>query len=499
MQHPELLSLPLDCASLRAAEQRAFEAGVDPAALMEFAAAGVVAVIRQFFPEPGRAVVFAGKGNNGGDALVVARLLAEAGWRTGIELAAQPDDLADLPRRMLERARAAGATGAHPKGPLIAVDGLLGNGAEGPLRGAVLEAARHLRALREEHGAQVIAIDLPSGVDADTGTVHPGAVRADITVTLGLVKPGLLADESTDFVGRLALVPLPQIEKWLPPTSVSEERVMLPAAFPGWLRRRAFDFHKGQAGRVTLWAGGPGCAGAARLCSAAAVRAGAGLVTLRAPEAMLEMLATACIPEVMVRSGETGWSKWNPSDAMGMGPGMGRDADHAIQGVVKDYPGILVIDADALNAIAGNLELLKDAAGVRILTPHPGEMERLFPRENRTRREWARAFAASHPNVVILLKGARTIITMGDGPIYFNTTGSPGMATGGMGDVLTGVITALCARGIDPLHAAALGAWLCGRAAESALCQGESEESLAASDVISHLGSAFSAWMGIGF
>ena len=204
------------------------------------------------------------------------------------------------------------------------------------------------------------------------------------------------------------------------------------------------------------------------------------------------MLSASVIPEVMVSPIEDFAEILGKKfDAVAIGPGLGRDRDEMVRAFVRDCPLPCVVDADALNAISESPEVLKSCAGPRLLTPHPLELERIHPRQNLPRRAWLEAFVAEFP-VTLLLKGARTIIGQsGIAPAY-NSTGHPGMGSGGMGDVLTGVCAALIAQGKSPLEAGKLGAWVCGRSAEIALRDGcFSQESLSASAVIDHLGEAF--------
>ena len=230
----------------------------------------------------------------------------------------------------------------------------------------------------------------------------------------------------------------------------------------------------------------------ARLCSAAAVKAGAGLVTLFVPPDIAPVLSSAVIPEVMVSPvADLREILHQKFDAVAIGPGIGRERDEMVRAFIAECPVPCVIDADALNAISPDPSCLKNNPAPRLLTPHPLEMERLFPQNSRIRRQWLEDFVAEYP-VTLLLKGARTLIGESGAPPAYNTTGHPGMATGGMGDVLTGVAAALLAQGKSPLQSAKLAAWLCGHAAELAIRDGQaSQESLTASDIITHLGPAF--------
>lgn len=484
----------LTCKQMKAAEEAAFASGVEAGDLMETAGAAIASHVEMFFPHPGTCHVFFGKGNNGGDALVAARLLASRGWGI-VECPSSPqEDWGPLVTKKFVELREASVPVPFPRqsDSLVVLDGLLGIGAKGGPSGQVAQCVREINALGER-GAWVLAIDLPSGLECDTGVAHDPCVRADLTVTLGCAKSGLLADQAIECVGRLAVVPLEGVschseDKWM--VGVPEH---LSALLPG----RAFDTHKGLCGRVGLVAGSSGFTGAARLCSAATVRSGAGLVTLFADPEIWPILSGSCLPEVMVHStNDLRDCLEIPLDALAIGPGLGRSRDTIVLSLIRDFPGPCVVDADALNALAGDVGLLKNAKGPRLLTPHPGEMERLSPRRGRSRRAWATDFAKEN-GCYLLLKGARSLCVDPGGLGTFNTTGTPGMATGGMGDVLTGVISGLCHQVNGDLAAAAkLGMWLCGRASEIAIRSGQSQESLIASDTIECLGSAFHSLRG---
>lgn len=466
------------------AEQTAFARGARAEDLMEIAGAGLATFLRQLFPVPGHAVVFAGKGHNGGDVLVAARHLADAGWSFELHPSASP--MAPLTRRQWESLPETRPRRGVDR--IAVLDGVLGIGARGEPSGEAAEAIRRIQTLRALSGATVIAADVPSGLDADSGTPAAYCVEADATVTMGFVKQGLLADAATRCVGRLALVPLD-----LPlPERGDTAFVLTPAALQGLLPPRPFETHKGQAGRVLILAGSEGFTGAARLCSEAAARAGAGLVTLAVPREIYPIVAASAAPEVMVHplTSLDGLldSPWN---AIAIGPGLGRSRDAEVRDFLSRVEVPCVVDADALNALsAGRLDPIENPPGPRLLTPHPGEMERLFPCAGRSRRQWMEDFVDRYP-VTLLLKGARTVIGRAGIPTAFNTTGHPGMAGGGMGDVLTGVCAALIGAGLTPDNAARCGAWVCGHAAELAIRTGASQESLRASDVLDHLGPAF--------
>jgi NAD(P)H-hydrate epimerase len=339
-------------------------------------------------------------------------------------------------------------------------------------------------------GAFSIAIDIPSGLEATTGQVFDPCVQADLTVTLGFPKTGLLADSATDHVGRLAVVSL----RGVLASEGNAASVATASSLRSYLPIRNFDTHKGNYGRIGIVAGSPGYLGAGRLCSSAAVHAGGGLVTLYALPETYERFSLLTIPEVMVQRVESyDQVLMERHDVLAIGPGLGRDHDQAICDLVEKAPIPCVVDADALNAVSQDMTLLNRCAGPRLLTPHPGEMERLDSQMGRSRRLWAEEFVNRYP-ATLLLKGARTIVVEKGSSVSFNATGNPGMGSGGMGDVLTGVTAALIGSGRSPRDAAILGAWLCGRAAEIAIFNGaDSQESLTASSVIDDLGAAFSA------
>ena len=474
-------------AQMRTAEETAFARGITAEKLMEEAGAGIACAIRKFFPRPGKGIVFAGKGHNAGDALVAARYLARAGWQIETRLTVPEPELSPLTSEKLAALRAQkGGSGVFI--PTIILDGLLGLGAHPPLREPIRAACREINSLGQS-GAHVIAIDLPTGLDGDSGQADPDCVVADFTVTVGCAKSGLVADSALDFVGRLEVVALDDL--WRDELPLVPE-VAIPESLQGLVPRRKYSAYKNQFGRIGIVAGSRGFTGAALMCSLGALRAGAGLVELFVPEEIYEIIATAAAPEVMVKPVRS-YSKLldEAIDIWALGPGMGQSRATQILKLVREARQPMVIDADGLNILARQMAVLKKARGPRLLTPHPGEMKRLFPKRELARAELARTFCAKYP-VTLLLKGSRTIVAEAGRPLSYNTTGNPGMATGGMGDVLTGVCSGLLGAKLSPNDAARVGAWLCGRAAELALSRGgASEESLLPGDVLGQLGAAF--------
>jgi hydroxyethylthiazole kinase-like uncharacterized protein yjeF len=477
------------CEEMKRAEEAAFARGVRAEDLMEKAGRGIAEIVRQFHPTPGRCSVFCGKGHNAGDGLVAARHLAAWGWEIDLQFAFPESEFSSLTAKKLKELPPL-HNGRAVANARVALDGLLGIGARGEPRAEIAQAIRALNRMRREDGAWVLAIDIPSGLNGDTGLPALTCVEADLTATIGCVKSGLVADEATNVVGRLAVVKLEELQ----PSQCQAWRVATADSLRQWLPSRPFNLHKGDCGRVGVIAGSAGFAGAARLCSAAAVRAGAGLVTVLAKPDIARSLAISCVPEVMVKS-VLSYNEVHDLrfDSLAIGPGLGLEHAAELLSVIGTAVQPMVVDADALNALSRDISLLSTCAGPRLLTPHPGEMERLYAREGRTRREWVEDFLTTFP-ITLLLKGARTLVGDAQGGRFINTTGNPGMASGGMGDVLTGVCAALIPQlhERDLLQSAVLGAWLCGRASEAAVFgHPESPESLCASSVINHLGMAF--------
>jgi hydroxyethylthiazole kinase-like uncharacterized protein yjeF len=325
-------------------------------------------------------------------------------------------------------------------------------------------------------------------LDGDSGEADPDCVMADFTITVGCAKSGLVADPAIDLVGRLEVVPLAELQ----PDASGGTELATRESLRDLLPRRKYSAYKNQFGRVGIVAGSRGFTGAAVMCSLGALRAGAGLVELFVPEEIYGIIATAAAPEVMVKPVKSYAELLEePIDVWAVGPGLGKSRTEEVLELIRAARQPMVVDADGLNILSEKMDTLEMAQGPRILTPHPGEMKRLFPHEEMSRAGIATTFCEAY-RVTLLLKGSRTIVAEAGRPLSYNTTGNPGMATGGMGDVLTGVCAALLGTNLSPHDAARLGAWLCGRAAELAIAEGRaSEESLLPRDLLDYLGSAF--------
>ena len=511
---------------MRSAEKAAFAQGVEVEALMDQAGAGVARAVTDFFPSPGKCIVFAGKGHNAGDALVAAQCLRTRGWKIEVRLAFKESDSSDLMRKKLEclRRRPTEILGARPlpgadpgvaivdllakaaddltaahnstaaearlgtSAPIVILDGLLGLGANPPLREPVRTVCRQINQLRRKTGAYVFAVDLPTGLDGDSGKTDRDCVIADFTVTIGFAKRGLVADSALDFVGRLEVVLLPHLTAERTPSELAATASSLRSLLP----RRRFSAYKNQFGRIGVVAGSKGFIGAALMTAQGALHAGAGLVEVFVPEEIYEIVATAAPQEAMVKPLKSYRDLLKgKTDVWAVGPGLGKSHAAGILELIEKGKQPMVVDADGLNILADKITTLKRCKGERLLTPHPGEMKRLSPGKSETRARTAAKFCSRFP-VTLLLKGSRTIVAKRGRPLSYNITGNPGMASGGMGDVLTGVCAGLVGQGLSLYDAARVGAWACGRAAEIAIFSAvASEESLLARDVLDHLGPAF--------
>ncbi len=478
---------------MQALDRQAIESvGIPSAVLMENAGRAVARAIGRHVPQLAdkRVVVASGKGNNGGDGLVVARALLERGVRVEAFVLAGRENCSEEAARQWRILAGAGCSvvGLPDEQALCAledalaradvlVDALLGIGVRGAARGHTATAIRMINGA----GAYRVAVDVPSGLDANTGGVAGDCVRADLTVTLGLPKTGLLFHPGAEYVGALEVVPI-----GYPDTLVEAfdsgltwlDRAFVAARLPA---RPAYS-HKGTFGRALLVGGSAGMSGALALAGRAALRSGVGLVHLAYPETLDPVVSSVVLEAVKhplpssdggldERSLEPLATVAQDMDAVAIGPGLGRAlaAQEIVRELVSALACPLVVDADGLNALAGHLERLKRAAPT-VLTPHPGEFARLtgLPVEDieRDRLEVARDFATEH-ELVLVLKGVPTVIATPNRHVCVNATGNAGLAKGGSGDVLTGLIAGLIAQGMGSAEAAACGAWLHGRAADS--------------------------------
>jgi NAD(P)H-hydrate epimerase len=471
-------------------EKSAIEQGIQAESLMDCAAAGIADTILRRHPQPGLCAAYLGKGNNAGDAIVAATLLAKAGWEIWTRSLVSDFDLQSLPKKKIAALNASriekplvALPGCRPK---VILDGLLGLGSRPELSIPLKAFTREINALRQNTGATVYAVDFPTGLGEEG--IDPDAVVADCTITIGFAKTALFRDDATNIVGRVLVIDLEELTARGP-----KETAHGILSEPGNLRhlspRRPFDSHKGNYGRVGIAAGSRGFVGASILCAEAVARGGAGLITLYVPSDIYELVVPKIMPEIMVKPTSDFRSIMEDRvDALGIGPGVGHSRQKEVLDLVRLFPGPAVVDADALNALSTAIDQLHHSAGPRLLTPHPGEMSRLWQTSGKSRVQIVREFTSAFP-VALLLKGARTLVGQKGKPVAYNSSGSPGMATGGSGDVLTGVCAALLGGGLSCYDAGRFGAWLCGRAGELA-ADALSEESMVPSDLFLHFGEA---------
>src|SRR5256886_9703016 len=358
---------------MHAAEQSAFARGVSVETLMDQAGAGVARAIRQFFPKPATCIVFAGKGHNGGDALVAAEQLQRTGWKIDIRLPFPEETCSELTQKKLKALRDAAPKSSEniDRAPqIIILDGLLGTGAKSFLREPLRTAAREINRLRREENGFVFAVDLPTGLDADSGEHDPeDSVAADFTVTIGFAKHGLIVDSALDFVGRIEVVPLPGL--W-PEASAPNELAASPSSLSPILPRRKFSAYKNEFGRIGVVAGSKGFVGAALMTTEGALRAGAGLVEVFVPDEIYEIVASAAPVEAMVKPVRRYRDLLDERIGIwALGPGLGKGRASEILNLIENAQQPMVIDADGLNILADKMDILRSCRGPRLLTPHP--------------------------------------------------------------------------------------------------------------------------------
>ncbi|HHW55888.1 MAG: NAD(P)H-hydrate dehydratase [bacterium] len=495
------------------------EVGLPGLVLMENAGRQVAALARRLLDEGGagkKAWIFAGKGNNGGDGLVAARYLARAGVQVETFLLAREGELRGdaaanlqicrqlgLPLVELHSSADLAALAPRRAGVDLIIDALLGTGIRGPVQGFLAEVISFIN----EGGSPVLAIDLPSGLEADTGVCPGPVVKATDTVTLDLPKWGLCLYPGADRVGRLWVADI-----GMPPGApLPEPGVFLttPRELTDLQTARPPESHKGSWGRVLVVAGSQGMAGAAVLAARGALRSGAGLVTVASPAGVQPTVA-AHLAEAMTYplpqtpAGGLGRAaedellpllEW--ASVLALGPGLGREGEtqELVCSLLPRLKMPVVIDADGLTALVGRTEFLRRVPGPVVITPHPGEMARLCgitPEEVQANRLALARQKAAEWQVTLVLKGARTIIAAPDGRAAINPTGNPGLATGGTGDVLTGIIAGLLGQGLPPFTAAVAGAFLHGAAGDLAARE-MGEAGLLAGDVALYLPAAWQA------
>lgn len=492
------------------------EIGIPGVVLMENAGRGVADEITQRFSSEGtpRALVLAGKGNNGGDGYVVARHLLNKGWDVQTLVLAEREAIkGDAGVNLLCLENCGGAldfildneslkASLAAVGELtVVVDALFGTGLGKPARGLYLKAIEWSNL----QSTPVVAVDIPSGVEASTGRILGTAVNATLTVSFAFAKVGQVSYPGASLVGELVIVDIGVPEQVAGQISTNTLFVDVAEA-ASFLPVRSRDGHKGTFGHLLVVAGSTGKCGAAVMAAESGLRAGAGLVTLACPQNVQPIIASRLIEVMTVPIADfTGEISLQALDdllalaegkqalAIGPGLGLGEEVSGMIRRLVQDSDLPMIIDADGLTALCGHTHILDRQVDRQIvLTPHPGEMARLTGLSTAEiqadRFTIAREFAVKH-RVVLVLKGARTLTASPDGQVHVNSSGHAGLASGGMGDVLTGLIGGLLAQGLSALDAATLGVYLHGLAADRLLAT-FGDAGLLATDIMRELPAA---------
>jgi NAD(P)H-hydrate epimerase len=489
------------------------EARIPGTVLMERAGAGLAAGIEEIFGSPRgkRITILCGKGNNGGDGLVAARLLrrrqAQVRILTMTPISELSRDAATMYRQFV---RAAGKSAVQPYRstsqalPLlresdILIDALLGTGLSSDVTGRYADAIDNIN----EAGRPVVAVDLPSGLHADTGAILGRAVRATLTVTFGLPKLGLYQNHGIDMAGPIKIVDIGIPSAYI--DAVASRTMLMTSDFVrASLPARRPSSHKGTFGHAGIIAGSVGKTGAAAMAAQAALRIGAGLVTVAVPSSVNDVLEAKLLEAMTVPMPETKARTFARSafdrltafiaarTAIAIGPGLSTHPEtvELVQALTKQLDRPAVLDADALNALAGRASILTACKTPPILTPHPGEMARLetdaTPQSVNADRIGTAARFARERGVFIVLKGARTVVARPDGTAAICPTGNPGMATAGTGDVLTGMIVGLLAQGLSPWEASCTATYLHGSAGDLASTE-KGQAGLIAGDLIEQI------------
>ena len=491
-------------AEMRQIDQDTIEGiGIPGIVLMETAGSAIVRSIGQHYPACKRIGILVGKGNNGGDGIVIARQLAHAGRDVHLFLVSPPENftgeahinlqIAKNLKLRIEEIPTDTTPGVEKDASLnyiasceLLVDAILGTG----LRGAVRDPIATIISTINNLPIPILSVDLPSGLDADTGNPLGTCVQADRTVTIGLPKRGLLVHPGAELIGKLEVADIGFPEQIIEAQDIKANWTTALQATK-WVPRRPAASHKGTYGRVCIVAGSTGMTGAAALASEAALRAGAGLVSLTVPK-HLNPILESLLPEVMTLpmpetdAGSLAASATSSilefaertKAVLAIGPGLSQNPETVtlVHQLVRENQeqglGLrMVIDADGLNALAQTKELLSFLNEEAVLTPHPGEMARLtntsIPTLEADRISTAQQFANEH-DITLIFKGAPTVTGTPNGDVWINSTGNPGMATGGMGDLLTGIIAGLMAQGVSNERAAALGVYVHGLAGDIA-------------------------------
>ncbi len=472
--------------------------------LMERASVRFVQWFSTHFAESNPVSVFAGNGNNGGDALAIARMLVERKYEVRVFiLFAEKPRSADCSLNLKKIAAYLNPVILGADGPFkfpsfqkneIIIDGLFGSGLNRPVEGKAAQLIQYLNL----HAPRIVSIDIPSGLFGEDNRVNnPGnIIKADYTISFQFPFLSFFMGSNEEFIGKWEIIPiglhLETINEFETSYNALDEELVSSLLIP----RKKFS-HKGNFGHALVISGRYGMMGAAVLAVKSSLRGGAGLSTACVPKLGINIVQTA-VPEALIQFGNSDevfdkLPDLSPYTAIACGPAIG-DAEstkNALRDLMTNSKVPLVLDADALTILSKNMEMLKQIPSGSVITPHPKEFDRLA---GESKGDFSRhlkqiEFAAKY-KVIVVLKGAHTIISDPDGNSFINTTGNPGMASGGSGDVLTGLLVSIIAQGYNSLNASIIAVYLHGLAADIAV-ENSSEESVIASDIIENLGNAF--------
>ncbi len=472
--------------------------------LMERASVSVFEWIKDHFSKTIQIFIFAGTGNNGGDGLVVGRLLTNAGYNVSIYLARYSKNISDdcqINFNRLQQTPGASVVEMKEKdafpdipGDSLVIDALFGSGLSRPLEGRYAGLVKHIN----DNEAKVVSIDIPSGLFGEDNSTnnYDHIVRANHTLSLQFQKLAFQFQENDQYAGDVVVLPI-GLHKGVIDHLPTPYAFISGSFVRSFVKKRDLFSHKGNFGHVLLISGCYGKMGAAVLASRACLRSGVGLLTTHVPGKGNDILQTA-VPEAMISLDQsdiifTQAPPLSDFSNVGIGPALGckHNSREGLRELIRSAETPMVLDADAINILGANPDWITDLPQESVLTPHPKEFQRLTGKNGTgyQRHKHQIEFSKKH-KMILVLKGAHTSISFPDGSCFFNTTGNPGMATAGSGDVLTGIILALLGQGYNPADAAILGVYVHGLAGDLARDK-IGEEALIASDIIDHLGPAF--------
>ncbi|MBI5643060.1 MAG: NAD(P)H-hydrate dehydratase [Deltaproteobacteria bacterium] len=503
-----------DSKTIQAIDKRAVEDfGIAGIQLMENAGRGAAEAVRRELSALShkKVAIIAGKGNNGGDGFVAARHLKNSNIDVAVFSLSRLDEIkGDAGANAASWRKMGGETliilnpgdlkkheGALREASVI-VDAIFGTGLKSNIEGLFADVIRLVNSLKKK----VVAVDIPSGIDAATGKVLGAAIRADLTVTMAMPKLGLTVFPGKGYTGRLEIIDIGAPRELIEDSAI-RWNLITEYTLRAFIRHRGAETHKSSFGHLLILAGSPGMTGAAYMAGMGAMRIGAGLTTIGLPESLHSIMEikttevmTSGLPETADKGlGPVSYGRikelMKNKTAVVVGPGAGnrRDIFLLIEKIIKDIEVPLLIDADGLNALAENISILKDAKTDVVLTPHPGEMSRLLKittEEVQADRLDAAGRLSSMTGATVILKGAGSVIACNDGSVFINNTGNPGLATAGTGDVLAGMVGGLLAQGYRPQEAACAGVHIHGLAGDRVKAE-NGGTGMIATDLLPHI------------